>query len=59
MSEMMKGGCTCGSIRYVIQGKPDYSLICQCTQCQKITGSGDALQMAVSNESLHDLSLSL
>ena len=52
MSDMIKGGCTCGSIRYAIEGKPDYSLICQCSQCQKITGSGNAPQMAVTNESL-------
>lgn len=41
------GGCACSTIRYEIHGEPEFSIICQCRQCQRISGSGHAAQFAV------------
>lgn len=46
METKLGGGCSCGEIRYEAYGKPKYSLICQCRQCQKTTGTGNSPQMA-------------
>ncbi len=41
------GQCMCGTISYTCECEPMFSLLCQCTQCQKITGSGHSAQFAV------------
>lgn len=41
------GQCMCGSVQYTCESEPKFSLLCQCTQCQKITGAGHAAQFAV------------
>ena len=46
MNELIAGRCMCGAVHYEIDGNPINSLICQCTQCQKITGTGNAPQLA-------------
>lgn len=46
MSEKISGRCTCGAIKYSTAA-PQFSLICQCRQCQRISGSGHAAQFAV------------
>lgn len=51
ISEMISGGYTCGTIRHETHSEPSYSLICQCTQCQKITGASHAPQIAVAHKS--------
>lgn len=38
----VKGGCSCGAIAYQSDEKPEFQIICQCTQCQKLTGTGHA-----------------
>ena len=43
----MKGQCMCGDIKIEINGAPEFSLICACTQCQKITGTGHAPAFSV------------
>ena len=53
MKELVSGGCMCGAIRYAFNSKPKYSLICQCTQCQKVTGTGHAPAIAVTSESFN------
>jgi hypothetical protein len=35
----MDGGCTCGKLRYTTTGEPDLVAICNCTDCQRQTGS--------------------
>jgi len=40
----------CGSIQYTCASKPKFSLICQCRQCQQITGSGHSAQFAVDED---------
>ena len=39
----MEGGCTCGNIRYRLNGKPMVVHACHCTWCQRETGSVHAL----------------
>lgn len=34
------GGCQCGAIRYELIGKPSFSSLCYCGDCQKASGSG-------------------
>src|SRR4051812_5725704 len=35
----MAGGCTCGALRYIASGEPIITAICNCTDCQRQTGS--------------------
>ena len=41
------GGCQCGAVRYASSTSASFSIICCCTQCQKITGTGHAAQFAI------------
>ena len=52
MKSKLTGGCACGAVRYEARDVPAFSLICQCRQCQRITGAGHAAQFAVPSESL-------
>jgi len=47
MTSLLKGGCECGAVRYESDAEPAFSLICQCRQCQRISGSGHAPQFAL------------
>lgn len=47
MTTLIKGGCACSACRYESKAEPVFSLICQCRQCQKITGTGHAAQFAL------------
>ena len=38
-NEKQFGGCSCGAIRYQIDGKPDYVSFCHCDDCRKATGA--------------------
>lgn len=35
-----KGGCACGAIHYEMSSKPIFQNHCQCTDCQKRSGTG-------------------
>jgi len=39
----MEGGCTCGHIRYRLDGKPLIVHACHCSWCQRETGTAHAL----------------
>jgi len=39
----MEGGCTCGHVRYRVEGRPLIVHACHCTWCQRETGSVHAL----------------
>lgn len=43
----LKGHCLCGSVKYSINGEPQLSFLCQCRQCQRITGSGHSAEFVV------------
>lgn len=47
IARAIRGGCACGAIRYRCTGLPRFSLMCQCRQCQRITGAGHSAQFAV------------
>lgn len=46
MSEL-KGGCMCGAVQYVVKSEPRLSFLCQCRQCQRITGTGHSAEFVV------------
>jgi hypothetical protein len=43
----MKGGCSCGSVRYTIDAEPMIVHGCHCTWCQRETGSAFAINVVV------------
>lgn len=47
MNVLVTGRCLCGAVYYEIDRFPQTSLICQCTQCQKLTGTAIAPQIAI------------
>jgi hypothetical protein len=48
MSETITGGCQCGAVRYECTEAPIVAGYCQCTNCQKFTGTGHATNMMLS-----------
>jgi hypothetical protein len=51
----MTGGCPCGAIRYQIASFPLLLYTCNCTNCQRASGSAFALNMPVSAGDFHIL----
>jgi hypothetical protein len=51
----MTGGCPCGAIRFEITSFPLLLYTCNCTDCQRRTGSAFALNMPVLAKSFHIL----
>lgn len=47
MPQPYKGGCECGSVRYVISGEPIVIYACHCTICQSQSGSAFGLAMRI------------
>ncbi len=47
MSEMRKGRCTCGGVRYVLKDRPLFVHACHCTWCQRETGSAFVLNALI------------
>jgi hypothetical protein len=47
MAEVRKGGCLCGRVRYESTGKPLFSLLCHCRDCQHQSGSAYVAAMRV------------
>ena len=43
----MKGGCTCGAVRYRLTSKPLFVHCCHCTWCQRETGSAFAVNAMI------------
>ena len=43
MTETREGRCACGLIRYRLTGEPMFVHCCHCTDCQRETGSGFAI----------------
>jgi hypothetical protein len=43
----LEGGCCCGKIRYVAEGKPLMMAQCHCRECQYITGGAPNMFMAM------------
>ncbi len=51
----MTGGCSCGAIRYEITSFPLLLYTCNCTDCQRASGSAFALNMPVLARDFHIL----
>lgn len=45
MSDTITGGCQCGAVRYECTEGPIVAGFCQCSNCQKFTGTGHAANM--------------
>ena len=45
MARTLKGGCSCGAIRYEVSADPFMAGHCQCKDCQKSSGTGHASLM--------------
>jgi len=39
MQTTREGGCSCGAVRFRLQGEPNRVGVCHCTTCRKETGS--------------------
>lgn len=33
------GGCSCGAIRYEVQGRPTNTMVCHCRTCRRVAGA--------------------
>lgn len=51
----LTGGCACGAIRYEIASFPLLVYTCNCTDCQRRSGSAFAVNMPVETKHLHIL----
>jgi hypothetical protein len=52
----MKGGCTCGDIRYEMNASPLITHACHCTWCQRETGGAFAINAVVETTNMALLS---
>lgn len=43
----MKGGCSCGEVRYELHDEPLITHACHCTWCQRETGSAFAVNAVI------------
>jgi hypothetical protein len=37
---MITGRCSCGAVRYQVEGDPVYAVLCHCRDCQRASGTG-------------------
>ncbi|EKR0637385.1 GFA family protein, partial [Salmonella enterica] len=49
----MKGGCTCGAVRYAVTASPLIVHCCHCTWCQRETGSAFVINAVIENMHVH------
>lgn len=48
----ISGGCLCGSVRYESVAEPAMVAVCHCLTCQKNTGSGFSVNLAMPQNSV-------
>ncbi len=46
------GGCMCGAVRYEVSGPLEFHFICQCRDCQQLSGSAYFPLINVARESI-------
>lgn len=49
-SEVLKGGCACGSVRYRLTSKPMFVHCCHCRWCQRETGSAFVINAMIESD---------
>jgi hypothetical protein len=49
---MITGGCSCGAVRYEMDGEVAFAGLCHCRQCRRASGSGHIGFMGVLRSSL-------
>jgi hypothetical protein len=52
MTETRTGGCLCGAVRYELTAEPIATMVCNCTICQKSSGSALSTIALVAREAL-------
>lgn len=48
----IEGGCLCGAVRYRSSAEPLMTVICQCSHCQRTSGSPYSVMLAMPQDSL-------
>ena len=48
----IEGGCLCGAVRYTCAAEPVMTAICQCTHCQRQSGSAFSVNVGIPKGSL-------
>ena len=48
----IQGGCLCGEVRYQSDAEPVMTAICQCTHCQRQSGSAFSVNVGIPKGSL-------
>lgn len=51
--DAMKGGCTCGAVRYAVTASPLIVHCCHCHWCQRETGSAFVINAVIENMHVH------
>ena len=49
---MYQGGCSCGSVRFELDGQPLWVLACHCNACKKRTGSAYGVSVMVEDKNV-------
>ncbi len=55
MSELLEGGCSCGSVRYRLGSDPLFVHCCHCLNCQRQTGSAFVINMLIEADRVETL----
>ncbi len=50
MSDQLTGGCHCGAVRYTLSSAPFWGGHCQCTNCQKFSGTAHASNLVAAKD---------
>jgi hypothetical protein len=51
-TKSISGMCMCGNVRYNLKGAIKFALICQCRDCQHITGAGHSALFGASKQNV-------
>jgi len=54
--ENLRGGCSCGSVRFELADDPLWVLACHCDACKKRTGSAYGVAVMVGNQTVKEFS---
>src|SRR5690242_12471264 len=50
MDKPLEGGCACGEVRYRLASAPMFTHCCHCTDCQRQTGAGFAVNALIERD---------